>query len=290
MFWLVAIPLLAAQLAAAQSLSGVVDVHMHADPDSMARSIDGISLARLARERGLRAIVVKNHYESTAGLAWLARQAAPGLEVFGGIALNRAVGGINPAAVEQMTRVKGGFGRIVWMPTFDAEHAVRSARQQRPFVPVAREGKLLPAVLEVLDLVARNKLVLATGHSSPAECLLLIREAKARGIAQIVATHPMGTLNVAEMREAARLGAWIEFTCNTAIGTSASVPMRDFAAAIRAAGVEHAVLASDFGQAGNPLHPDGLLEMFRLLREQGFSPAEIERLSKQNPARLLSLP
>lgn len=275
--------------APSQSLEGVVDLHMHSDPDSMARSIDALSLARLARQRGFRAIVLKNHYESTAGLAWLARREAPGLEVFGGIALNRAVGGINPAAIEQMTRVKGGCGRLVWMPTFDAEFQVRSSNQQRPFVSVSRGGKLLADVAAVLDLVAKHKLVLATGHSSPEETLLLIREAKARGVRSIVATHATSALSPEQMAEAARLGAWIEFAANSVIGNSTTTSIGKFAAAIRAAGVEHVVLASDFGQANNPLHPDGLEQMFRALRGQGFSVEEIERMAKRNPAAALGL-
>jgi len=281
--------LLAAQAAAAQPLQGVVDIHMHSDPDSMARSIDGVSLARLARQRGMRAIVLKNHYESTAGLAWLARCEAPGIEVFGGIALNRAVGGVNPTAVEQMTRVKGGCGRVVWMPTFDSEYQVRSTKQQRPYVSVARDGKLLPEVIEVLGLISKHKLVLATGHSSPAETLLLIREARAHGIEQIVATHAMSALSSEEMKEAARLGAWIEFVANAVIGNSTTTTVKEFTAALRAIGVERAVLASDFGQASNPLHPDGLEQMFRFLREQGFSVAAIEQMAKRNPARILGL-
>ena len=70
----------------------------------------------------------------------------PGLEVFGGIALNLTVGGINPAAVEHMTRVSGGWGRIVWMPTFDAENQVRSRRRTGRSSRVARNGELLPEV------------------------------------------------------------------------------------------------------------------------------------------------
>src|SRR5438445_5910164 len=84
----------------AQTLNGVVDIHAHCDPDSMPRSIDAIDLAKLARDRGMRALVLKNHYEPTASLAFLVRKAVPGIELFGGIALNRTVGGVNPAAVE----------------------------------------------------------------------------------------------------------------------------------------------------------------------------------------------
>src|SRR6476661_5413213 len=175
----------------AQTLKGVVDIHAHSDPDSVPRSIDAIDAAKLARSRGIRGLVLKNHYEPTASLAYLVRKEVPGIELFGGIALNRTVGGVNPAAVERMTRVKGGWGRVVWMPTFDAENQVRYSKESRPFVPVSKNGTLLPEVREVLALIAKNKLTLATGHSSPAENLLLIREARRAGITSIVVTHGM---------------------------------------------------------------------------------------------------
>ena len=95
----------------AQDLRGLVDIHVHSDPDSVPRSIDAFGAARIAAERGVRSVVLKNHYESTAGLAWLARRQVPGIEIFGGIALNLSVGGVNPAAVERMTKVKGEIGR-----------------------------------------------------------------------------------------------------------------------------------------------------------------------------------
>src|SRR5262245_40555876 len=165
----------------AQSLQGVVDIHVHSDPDSVPRSIDAIDAAKLAKSRGMRALLLKNHYEPTASLAYLARKEVPGIELFGGIALNRTVGGINPAAVERMTRVKGGWGRVVWMPTFDAENQVRDAKEDRPYVAVSRGGALLAEVKEVLTIIGKHNLTLATGHSSAAECLMLIREGRAAG-------------------------------------------------------------------------------------------------------------
>src|SRR5882672_10005096 len=147
----------------AQSLSGVVDIHVHSDPDSVPRSIDAIDAARLAHTRGMRALVLKNHYESTASLAYLVRKEVPGIELYGGIALNRTVGGVNPAAVERMTLVKGGWGRVVWMPTFDAENQVRFSKENRPFVSVSKNGSLLPEVKQVIGLAAKYHLLLATG-------------------------------------------------------------------------------------------------------------------------------
>src|SRR6266478_6171745 len=157
--------LLIAVTASAQTLNGVVDIHVHSDPDSMPRSIDAIDAAKLCRSRGMRALLLKNHYEPTASLAYLVRKEVPGIELFGGIALNRTVGGVNPAAVEHMTRVKGGWGRVVWMPTFDAENQVRFDKANRPYASVSKNGLLLPEVNQVLALIARHKLTMATGHS-----------------------------------------------------------------------------------------------------------------------------
>jgi hypothetical protein len=274
--------------AAAQTLTGVIDLHAHADPDGSARSIDVIDLAKLAKSRGMRAIVVKNHYEPTASVAYLVRKEVPGIEVFGGISLDLTVGGVNPAAVEWMTKVKGGYGRVVWMPTFDSEHQVTTSGDKRPFASVARNGKLLPETEQVISIIARNKLVLETGHSSPAEALLLIREAKRQGVAGVVVTHATNSLvgmSVAEMKEAARMGAYLEFVWVR----PGSAAMRETADAIRQVGPQFCILSSDLGQANNPLHPDGLLSFYQELMKLGITEAEINRMAKVNPAMLLGL-
>src|SRR4030088_3419401 len=141
--------------ANAQTLSGAIDMHAHADPDGTPRKIDAIDLARLAKERGMRAIVLKNHYEPTASLAYIVRKEVPGIEIFGGISLDLTVGGVNPAAVEHMTHVTGGWGRLVWMPTFDAENQVRFDKANRPYASVSKNGSLLPEVNQVLTLIAK---------------------------------------------------------------------------------------------------------------------------------------
>lgn len=281
-----------ASLLDGQDLRGVVDIHAHSGPDSMPRSVDSLSLARLAAKRGMRGLVLKCHYEPTAALAGLARREAPGLAVFGGIALNRTVGGVNAAAVERMAKVEGGFGRIVWMPTFDSENQVKFNKEQRPFVSVSRAGKLLPEVLDVLDLIRKHDLVLATGHSTPAENLMLIDAARHRGITRIVVTHAMldpVAMTADQTREAARRGAYVEFVGNAVVGKTKSVEFAAYAKAMRHVGLDRAILSSDLGQAGNPLHPDGLEQIFAGLRAAGMTVAEIEQVAKRNPARLLGL-
>jgi hypothetical protein len=277
----------------ARALAGAIDMHVHHLPDDRPRSIDAIEVARLARTRGIRAIVLKNHYESTAGVAYLVRQVVPGIEVFGGIDLNLTVGGINPAAVEHMTRVTGGWGRLVWMPTFDAENQVRYSKENRPSVSVARDGALLPAVTQVLGLIAKHNLVLATGHSSPAEGLMLIREARRQGVQRILVTHAMNApvlMDVPQMQEAAKLGALVEFVGGSLTEAGAPARMDRFADAIRRIGPEFCLLSSDLGQQGNALPPDGFGAFLLAMRARGFSEQDVDRMAKQNPARLLGLP
>ncbi len=280
--------------AAAQEnpLAGVIDIHVHAAPDSTPRSIDAISVARMARARGMRGLVFKSHYEPTASMAYLVRQVVPGLEAFGGIDLNLTVGGMNPSAVEHMADITGGYGRFVWMSTYDSEAQVRYNHENRPFVRISRDGQLLPETRQVIAVIAKHNLVMATGHNSAEDGLLLIRESRAQGVRRMVVTHAMVApihMSVPQMQEAAKMGAYIEFTYNGLIGKSKEFDFADYAKAIRAVGVEHCILSSDMGQPGNPLHPDGMAAFIKGMSEKGFSASEIDQMTKINPARLLGL-
>lgn len=275
--------------ARAQTLEGAIDMHAHAAPDGTPRKVDAIELAQMAKAAGMRAVVIKNHYEPTASVAFLVRKVVPGIEVFGGISLDLTVGGVNPAAVDWMTKVEGGYGKVVWLPTFDSESQIKLRGENRPFAPVTRNGQILPEVLAVIDIAAQHDLVLQMGHSAPEESLLIIPEAKRRGVKHVVVTHAMespgGSMTLDQMREAARLGAILELV---------HWPLTDErlaaeAAAIKAIGAESFVLSSDLGQPPNPLHTDGLLGLYQGLMAHGISAAEIDIMSRKNPARLLGL-
>jgi len=140
--------------------------------------------------------------------------------------------------------------------------------------------------------VAKYHLVLATGHNTPEEDLLLIRNARTQGVRNIVVTHAMMApihMSIPQMKEAAGLGALIEFVYNGLIGHYKEFTFADYARAIRAVGPEHCVLSSDMGQPANPSHPDGLQLFFEGLKKAGITDAEIAIMAKQNPARLLGL-
>jgi microsomal dipeptidase-like Zn-dependent dipeptidase len=144
----------------------------------------------------------------------------------------------------------------------------------------------------VIALAAKHGLMLETGHSSAAEGLMILREAKRAGVAHMVVTHAMLApvhMTVAQMKEAAGLGAYIEFVYNALIGANKEFTFAEYAVAIRAVGPEHCILSSDLGQAANPLHPDGLAAFFAGLLKAGITQAEIETMSRLNPARALGL-
>ncbi len=273
-------------------LAGAIDIHVHSFPDNTDRSVDGLEAAILARTHGMRAIVLKNHYDPTAGLAYMVRKQVAGLEVFGGVDLNLPVGGMNAAAVEHMTQVSGGYGRMVWMSTFDAENQVRYSKENRPFVIVSRNGELLQATKDVVAVIAKHGLVLATGHVSADEGLMLLREGKRQGVQHMVVTHAMNApilMTGAQMRDAAAQGAFIEFVGGSMRTADAAARVDRFADTIRNVGPQFCILSSDLGQKGNPLPADGFAAFIAALHARGFIDAELGRMSKQNPATLLGL-
>jgi len=278
------------------NLKGAIDIHNHQGPDSTPRAIDADDLARLAKSKGMRGIVFKSHYEPTASMAYLVRKEVPGLEIFGGITQDLAEGGINLESVKHMVAIKGGYGRIIWLPTFDAEHVVKAAKSNAPFVPVSKDGHLLPGVIELIDFIAQHhEMVFETGHVSPEEVLLAVHEAHQRGVKHIVVTHAMAAsvgMSIPQMKAAAQDGAFIEFVYGATQGPNPFVTIGDYAKAIREIGPKSCILATDYGAVATPprsLEPDGLLEFMQAMHKEGISVDDINLMVKTNPALVFEL-
>ena len=270
------------------NLTGVIDMHVHAGPDSLPRAMNDLEAARRARDAGLRAIVLKNHFTMTADRAALALEQVEGLEIFGGIALNRAVGGINPEAVRQSVAFDGGRGKVVWLPTFDAEFYVKRAGTGATYVSVMKNGNPVAELVEVFQIVAENNLILAMGHSAPEEVLVLIPFAKKQGVRQILVTHVFGqdATNL-QMQQMADAGAMMELDWLAAY-TNPEL-LKDYVEVIQSIGAEHFIISSDFGQAGNPDHATGMRQFIKALIEAGINQAQIQMMARNNPATLLGL-
>jgi hypothetical protein len=286
---------------AVSPIRGLIDFHTHASPDVFGRSVDDDELASLAAARQMEAVVFKSHVTLTADRAWLARKHVPGVKVFGGVTLNGAVGGLNPQAVEWMWRMQGGFGRVVWFPTFDADNHVRRAGTAPEGIRVVDErGAVLPVAREILRICAAQRLVVHTGHASAEQALALIAAAREEGCERIVVTHAQFDvvgMNEAQMKKAAAMGAKMEICAlGMFVGPEAvlefmrhspRVPAADTAARIKGVGAQHFVLGTDLGQAGNPTPADGLQVFVAGLQKEGISREQIQTMGREVPGALL---
>jgi hypothetical protein len=283
--------------------AGVIDMHVHSHPDVFGRSMDDFDVATLAKAKGMRGILLKNHVVMTADRAAMVMKVVPGIEVFGGIVLNNSVGGINPAAVEWMHRMYGGRGKVVWLPTFDSDKHVKTlVNKDGSGIVVAPNGQVTPQLEEVLKIVARENLVLATGHVHAEEVLAVTKKARELGVRNILVTHALTNipgLSMAQAKEVAAAGGMIEI-CYLQFMTGPNAPYawmrhwyevsgKDVAAAVKELGAKSIVLSTDLGQQGMMTHPDGIENMITAVKAAGVSDADIDLMVRKNPAQLLGL-
>jgi hypothetical protein len=282
---------------------GVIDMHVHSHPDVFGRNMDDIDVANLAKARGLRGILLKNHISETASRAALVMKVVPGIEVFGGVVLNRAVGGINPDAVEWMHRVYGSRGKVVWLPTFESDKHVKTfSKPDAKGLVVAPGGKVTPEMEAILKIIARENLVLATGHVHPEEVIAVVRRGSELGVKNIIITHGLTNvpgLTMAQAKQVADMGAVIE-VCFLQFQAGPNAPLaflthwtqinaKHVAQAVKEIGAKSLVVSSDLGQSANITHPDGLEVAIAAMKREGISDADIDQMMRKNPARLLGL-
>ena len=283
--------------------AGVIDMHVHSHPDVFGRNMDDIDVAQLAKARGMRGIVIKNHVAETASRAALAVRVVPGIEVFGGVVLNKAVGGINPDAVEWMHRTYGGRGKVVWLPTFESDKHVKTlSKPDAVGLTVAPNGQVSPQMEEVLKIVARENLLLATGHVHPEEIIAVVKRGKELGVKNMLINHALTNvpgMTMAQAKQVTDMGAVIEICfLQFLAGPNAPLPFlthwtqvnaKNVAQAVKELGANSVLISSDLGQSGNMVHPDGLEAAIAAMKKEGISDGDIDTMMRKNPARLLGL-
>ena len=283
--------------------AGVIDMHVHPDPDVFGRALTDNELATLAKRKGMRGIVIKNHVGTTNDRAALVMQQVPGIEVWGGVVLNKSVGGLNPSAVEWMHRMSGGRGKMVWLPTFDSDKHIKTlVDKNQSGLVVAVDGKVTPEMEEILKIIARENLVLATGHVSADEVLIVVKRAKELGVNNILITHGLTNipgLSMAQAKEVTAMGAMIEM-CYLQFMTGPTaqykwmshwdkVDATSVAQAVKEIGADHLVLSTDLGQQGMMTPPDGVENQIAAVKAAGVSDADIDKMMRKNPAKLLGI-
>ena len=283
--------------------AGVIDMHVHSHPDVFGRNMDDIDVAQLAKSRGMRGIVLKNHISETASRAALVMKVVPGIEVFGGIVLNSAVGGVNPNAVEWMHRFYGSRGKVVWLPTFESDKHVKTfSSKDAKGLTVAPNGQVSPEMEAILKIIARENLVLATGHVHPEEIIAVVKKGRELGVKNMLITHGLTNvpgLTMAQAKEVADMGAMIEICfLQFLAGPDAPLPFlkhwtqinaKHVAQAAKELGAKSVLVSSDLGQSANMTHADGMEVAVGAIKKEGVADADIELMLRKNPARMLGL-
>jgi hypothetical protein len=287
-------------------LKGAIDPHVHSGPSIAPRGVDHLELVRELSAAGFAAVVTKDHDYSGVATAELIRKHHPELStrIFSGIVLNNVVGGINPYAVEH-TAAMGG--KTVWMPTLAAENHLRwektaswshpaSTQKMRAASPVPvldANKKVLDSVKDVLDVIAKNDMILASGHLHVSETWIVFEEAQRRGVRRLVFTHPEDIVGASlnDVRGIAAMGAMVEHSlCMFLEGSKfKTCSAEDLRHQIDAAGVDNTILCSDLGQVGvfSPL--EGFRRGVELCLQLGYADDEIHKMVATNAARSLGL-
>ena len=290
-----------------EAIRGAYDLQVHVAPDVIERRIDDVGLAHEFLARGLKGFVLKSHYFPTAERAQVVSRAVPGIQAYGALTLNHAVGGLNPVAVELAGR---SGAKIIWMPTVDAANETAGrvdgpatklpfwAKIQRelaatgisppPLTVLNENGDINEVTRRCLELIAKHNMILATGHLGRHEIFPLVRAAREMKLQRVLVTHaefPSQNLSAGEQLELADLGASIEH-CFTTMHTG-KAPWDAVLASIRKVGPQRCVLSTDLGQTINPPVSEGFAMFAQTLLDAGFSVEEIRRMSVTNPSALI---
>ena len=288
-------------MATSKVMQGVIDMHVHTDPDLRRRRYDDFALCDAAVRVGARAIVLKTHLGSTVERAYLVNQynrrvhRKNGFTMFGGIVLNRCVGGINPAAVENALQLGG---KVVWLPTSSARnHLEKLGKSTERCVDVVKDGAVVPELQEVFVLIKEHDAVLATAHISVEEIFLVAAAARAAGVEKIVVTHPewwIVAMPFAEQKRiASEYGVFLErcYAQNQGVGAGngykSNLPGN--LEVIQGVGYQHVLISTDGGQVENPAWEIAEEEYLTYMLKHGVPVQQVRYMSKELPASLLGL-
>jgi len=265
------------------SLKGVIDMHVHSNPDIRNRAYDDFELMEAAIRVGARAIVIKTHQGTTTDRAYLCNrynerihQGNNHFTMYGSVTLNRQVGGINPAAVESGLKLGA---KVIWLPTQSARNHLRRNRQNPDHcVEVIKDGKIVPELGDIFRLINEFDVVLGTAHLSPEECFRIVEAARNAGVKKIVVTHPewwlVGMSITDQIRIVNDYNVILEHCFAQPLGGGkykSNLEMN--LQAILACGFKNIMVSTDGGQIENPHWEIALAQYIAYLADHGI-PAE----------------
>ncbi|MCD8011389.1 MAG: DUF6282 family protein [Lachnospiraceae bacterium] len=281
------------------SLRGVIDMHVHSNPDIRKRAYDDFELMEAGIRVGARAIVIKTHQGTTMDRAYLCNRhneivhgGSNNFTMFGSITLNRQVGGLNPVATEVALKLGA---KVVWLPTQSARnHLLKNKKSTEGCVEVVRDGRIVPELNDIFHLVQEYDAVLGTAHVSPEEAFVVVEAARDAGVKKIVVTHPEWWLVGMSLEDQVRIArdydVLLEHCYAQPLGGGkykSNLPMN--LEAIQAVGYHNILISTDGGQTENPHWELALAEYLQYLSDQGVSEEQIRYMTHDLPARLLGI-
>lgn len=276
-------------------IKGIIDLHYHSAPDVKPRKLNDLELMEQGVAMGARGVVIKTHFSPTAGRANLVNQVRrekypeSDFELFGGIALNHSVGGLNPYALE--TELKMG-AKVVWLPTVDSENEFQKLGKSGG-IRLVENGKAVPELAPIFELIRDYDVCLQTGHASGEEIFPIVEAARKAGVQKIVITHPeyhiVGMMLSQQEQIVRDYGVYLEREYAQPVGNHFVSNLASNLEAIQAIGAEHIILATDSGQVNTPFWRDAVRESMDYYCSAGISERELQAMMISNPAKILGL-
>ncbi len=281
------------------SLQGVIDMHVHSNPDIRHRAYDDFELMEAGIRVGARAIVIKTHQGTTVDRAFLCNrhneiihQGDNDFTMFGSVTMNRQMGGINPWAVESGLKLGA---KVIWLPTQSARNNMLKQNQDpSDCVEVVQGGKVVPELLTIFRLVKDYDVVLGTGHVSPEECFRVVEAARDAGVKKLVVTHPewwmMGMSLEDQVRIVKDYDVILEHCFAQPMGGGkykSNLPMN--LEAVKACGYKNVMVSTDGGQVENPNWELALEQYMQYLSDHGVGEDELRYMTHDIQAGLLGI-
>ncbi|GLB30240.1 hypothetical protein LAD12857_21630 [Lacrimispora amygdalina] len=281
------------------SLGGIIDMHVHSNPDIRHRAYDDFELMEAAIKVGARAIVIKTHQGTTVDRAYLCNQhnklthnGDNNFTMYGSVTLNRQIGGINPAAVESGLKLGA---KVIWLPTQSARnHKLKMNQSTADCIDVIRDSKIVPELRDIFELVKDYNAVLATAHISPEECFQVVEAARDAGVKKIVVTHPEWWLVGMDITDQVRIvkdyGVILEHCFAQPLGGGkykSNLPVN--LEAIKECGYRNVMVSTDGGQVENPNWEIAMEQYMQYLVDNGIPDSEVFHMTHTIQSELLDI-
>ena len=154
-------------------------------------------------------------------------------------------------------------------------------------------GQVRDEVKEVIDVIAKTDMVMASGHLHVSETWKLFEEAQRRGVKRLVLTHPEDIVEASmnDVTGMAAMGTFVEHSlCMFIEGSKFKTQQEDdLRRHIDAAGVDQTILCSDLGQTGVFTPLEGFRRGIALCIRLGYGDDDIRKMVSSNAARALGI-